>query len=138
MILLSLVAAHTQAARAELYLACSLVGPGAQNFEYSFAFDPAKGALLWVKGSQELKISRNTPSQLWASHAGKFRDFPHDGTDFRLNRVTGAVEINYLHKPLPAEVADCKKQRSWGCSDPIVLTQYSESGRCAIVDRVIK
>ncbi len=68
----------------------------------------------------------------------KFRDFPHDSTGFRLNRINGAVEVNYLRKPSPAEVASCKKQRSWGCEDLFVLTQYAETGNCAVVDRTIR
>ncbi|MEP7297773.1 MAG: hypothetical protein ABI702_16435 [Burkholderiales bacterium] len=137
-IVVSLVAATTQASGRELYLSCSLVGPANQNFEYVFAFDPAKGTLLWVEGSQELKVFRNTEAQLWASHEGKFRDFPHDRSDFRLNRVTGAAEVIYLHKPLPSEVANCKKSRSWGCESYLVLAEFSEIGRCTVVERVIK
>ena len=122
----------------ELYLSCSLVGSANQTFRYSFAFGEAKATLLWVEGNQELRVVRNTATQLWASHDGKFRKFPHDATDFRLNRVTGAAEVNYLHRPLPAEVANCKKQRSWGCEDAFVLAQFSETGRCTAVERAIK
>lgn len=120
----------------EIYLACALVGPQKSDYRYSFTFDPGKGKLFWVEGSQEFEVFRNTSTELWASHGMKFRDFPHDSTDFRLNRVTGAAEVTYLRKPSPAEVASCKKQRSWGCEDFIVLTQHAETGSCTVVDRI--
>lgn len=122
----------------ETYLACSLVGPGNKPYQYSFAFDPEKITLFWVEGTQEFKVFRNTSTQLWASHEMKFRDFPHDQTDFRLNRVTGAAEMNYLRKPSATDVANCKKERNWGCEDFLVLTEKSENGTCAVVDRMVK
>ena len=134
----TLVGVGVRANGQEIYLAWSLIGPSNQTFQYSFAFDPVRGTLLWVEGSQEFKVFRNTSSQLWASHEMKFRDFAHDAIDFRLNRVTGVAEVNYLHKPLPAEVASCKNQRSWGCEDFLVLSEYSETGSCRVVDRAIK
>lgn len=122
----------------EIYLACSLVGPGSKPYQYSFAFDSEKSTLFWVEGTQTFKVIRNTSTQLWGSHEMKFRDFPHDATDFRLNRVTGAAEMNYLHKPSTTDVADCKKERNWGCEDFLVLTEKSENGTCAVVDRIVK
>jgi hypothetical protein len=122
----------------EIYLTCSLTGPEQVVHQYSFAFDPEKSTLFWVEGTQEFKVIRNTSTQLWASHEMKFRDFPHDATDFRLNRVTGASEINYLQEPSAAEVAKCKKEKSWGCEDFLVLTEKSEHGDCQIAERAIK
>ena len=122
----------------ELYLSCSLVDPKGQNFQYSFGFNPTKETLLWVEGSQKYKVFRNASTQLWASHKMKFRDFAYDQTDFRLNRVTGVVEINYLQKLTGAEVESCKKERGWGCDSFLVLTEHSETGRCTVVDRVVK
>lgn len=138
LIFAALASLSSGASSRELYLSCSLVGPNDQNFQYSFAFNPTKETLSWVEGSQEFKVFRNTSTQLWASHKMKFRDFAYDQTDFRLNRVTGVAEINYLHKTSGAEVESCKKQRSWGCDDFLVLTEHSEAGRCTVVDRVVK
>ena len=122
----------------EMYLTCSLTDPEQVVRQYSFAFDPEKSTFFWVEGSQEFKVIRNTSMQLWASHEMKFRDFSHDATDFRLNRVTGAAEINYLQKPSATEVAKCRKERSWGCEDFLVLTEKSERGDCQIAERAIK
>jgi len=122
----------------EMYLTCSLTGPEHVVHEYSFAFDLEKSTFFWVEGTQEFKVIRNTSTQLWTSHEMKFRDFPHDATDFRLNRVTGTAEINYLQKPSVAEVAKCKKERSWGCEEFLVLTEKSEHGDCQVADRAIK
>lgn len=133
-----LAGARAPASAQEIYLACAVIGPQKSDYRYSFAFDPGKGTLFWVEGSQEFKVLRNTSTQLWASHEMRFRDFPHDSTDFRLNRITGAAEVNYLRKPSPIEVAHCKQQRSWGCEDLIVLTQHAETGSCTVVDRIIK
>ena len=121
-----------------IYLACSLVGPGSQSYQYSFSFDAEKATLFWVEGTQKFKVIRNTSTQLWGSHEMKFRDFPHDATDFRLNRVTGAAEMNYLRKPSTADVASCKKERNWGCESFLVLTEKSENGTCAVADRLVK
>jgi hypothetical protein len=122
----------------EIYLVCSLIGPENTRYQYSFSFDTEKSTLFWIEGSQKLKVIRNTSTQLWASHKMKFRDFPHDETDFRLNRVTGAAEISYLRKPSPADIAGCMRERNWGCEDLIVLTEKSESGTCKVIDRVVK
>jgi len=122
----------------EMYLTCFLTGPENVPHQYSFAFDPEKSTLFWVEGTQKFKVIRNTSTQLWASHEMKFRDFPHDATDFRLNRVTGAAEMNYLRKPSAADVASCKKERNWGCEDFLVLTEKSERGTCQVVDRAVK
>ena len=113
---------------------------GSENrpYQYSFAFNPEKATLFWVEGTQKFKVIRNTSTQLWASHEMKFRDFPHDATDFRLNRVTGAAEMNYLRKPSPADITSCKKERSWGCEAFLVLTEKTENGTCAVVDRLVK
>ena len=134
-----LAAANAGATAQEIYLTCALMGPQNRDYRYSFAFDPAKGTLFWVEGSQEFKIFRNTATQLWASHKVKYRDFPHDETDFRLNRVSGSAEINYLRNPSPADVASCKRQgSSFSCEDSVVLSQYNEFGSCTVVDRVIR
>lgn len=122
----------------DMYLTCSLTGPEHVVHQYSFAFDPEKSTLFWVDGTQEFKVIRNTSTQLWASHEMKFRDFPHDATDFRLNRVTGAAEVNYLQKPAAVEIAKCKKEGSWGCEDFLVLTEKVEHGDCQIAERAIK
>ena len=122
----------------EIYLVCSLVGPGSKPYQYSFAFDPEKATLFWVEGTQKFKIIRNTSTQLWGSHEMKVRDFPHDATDFRLNRVTGTAEMNYLRKPSTADIASCKKERTWGCEDFLVLTEKAENGTCAVVDRLVR
>lgn len=122
----------------EMYLTCSLTGPENTRHQYSFAFDPEKSTLFWVEGTQKFKVVRNTSTQLWASHEMKFRDFPHDSTDFRLNRVTGTAEMNYLRKPSAGDVASCKKERNWGCEDFLVLTEKSENGACQVVDRTVK
>lgn len=122
----------------EMYLTCSLTGPENTRYQYSFAFDPEKSTLFWVEGTQKFKVIRNTSTQLWASHEMKFRDFPHDATGFRLNRVTAAAEMNYLLKPSQADVASCKKERDWGCEDFLVLTDKSENGTCKAVGRTVK
>ena len=122
----------------EMYLSCSLTGPDNNRKQYSFAFDPERGTLFWVEGTQKLEVSRNTSTQLSASHEVKFHDFAYDMTHFRLNLVTGAAEISYSRKPSSAEVASCKKERNWGCEDYLVLTEKSENGTCNVTDRAIK
>lgn len=122
----------------EIYLTCSLTGPKNAPYQYSFAFDPEKSTLFWIEGTQKFKVIRNTSTQLWASHEMKLRDFPHGATDFRLNRMTGAAEMNYLRKPSATDVESCKKERNWGCEDFSVLTEKSERGTCQVVDRAVK
>jgi len=122
----------------EMYLACSMTGPEFTVNQYSFVFDAQKSSLFWIEGTQSFKVIRNTSTQLWASHAMKFQDFQYDATDFRLNRVTGAAEINYLRKPSKAKVVECNKERSWGCDDFLVLTEKSEHGSCKITDRKVE
>lgn len=138
LVLLTLIALASFGCSREIYLSCSLVGPSGQRYLYSFAFDEEKGTLFWVEGGQKFKILRNTSTQLWAEHGMKFRDFPHDQTGCRLNRVTGVAEIYYLRKPSPDQIASCKKAHNWGCEDPLVLTEKSESGTCDLTDRAIK
>lgn len=132
-----LAVASLGASGCETYLACSLTDADGKRYQYSFAFDAEKVALFWVEGSQKFEVVRDTSTQLWASHEVKFRDFPYDAMDFRLNRVTGAAEISYLRKPSPVDVASCKKERNWGCEDFQVLTEKSENGTCTVVDRVV-
>lgn len=122
----------------EIYLSCTLMAAKQQSTKYSFAFDQDKDTLLWVEGSNDWKVIRNTSAQLWASHAMKFRDFQYETTDFRLNRITGSAEITYLHAPSAEDVASCKKSKGFGCEDPLVLTEHSEAGNCVVVDRVVK
>lgn len=138
LIFLVLAGLSFSASSREMYLSCSLTGPEIVPYQYSFAFNPEKSTLFWVEGAQKFKVIRNTSTQLWASHEITFRDFPHDVTDFRLNRVTGAAEMNYLRKPSSADVTSCKKERNWGCEDFLVLTEKSERGVCQVVDRAVK
>jgi hypothetical protein len=91
---------------AEIYLSCSLANARGHHFHYSFAFDSQGGTLFWVGGSQELEVFLNTSSQLWVFHASRFRDFPYERTDFRVNRITGAAEITYLRNPTDDENPD--------------------------------
>jgi len=121
----------------EIYLACSLSDASNQTYEYSFAFDPKKETFFWVEGTQNLKVIRNTSSQLWALHTSRFRDFPHDQPYFYLNRVSGAAKISYVRKPYPEEAAKCKKEQNWGCDSFFVLAERDEIGRCKLTERTI-
>lgn len=122
----------------EMYFTCSLIGPEGARSHYSFSLDSDNSTLFWVEGTQKFEIIRNTTTQLWGSHKTKFHEFPHDETDFRLNRVTGEAEINYLRKPSAADVTSCKNARNWGCEAFLVLTEKSERGACQVVDRAIR
>ena len=122
----------------EIYITCSLTGPQNMQYQYSFAFDSDESTLFWIEGTQHFQVIRNTSTQLWASHEKKFGDFPHDETHFRLNRVTGAAEMQYLLKPSAADIYSCKKTRNSGCEDLLVLTEKSEHGTCRVVDQAIK
>lgn len=122
----------------EIHLVCLLVGPGSKSYQYSFVFDSEKSSLYWVEGTQAFEVIRNTSTDLWGAHQIKFRDFPHDATNFYLNRVTGAAEMTYSQKRSATAVADCKKVQSWGCEDSLVLTENSEIGTCSVLNRTAK
>jgi hypothetical protein len=136
--LLILAGTSVDAGAQETYIDCDLTGPQNQRYQYSFTLDPGKGALLWVEGGRELKIERHTSAELLASYIGKFRDFPYDEAFFDLNLFSGDASVTYLHDPTPDEIASCEKQRSFGCKDPIVLSQHGETGSCSLVDRAVK
>jgi len=121
----------------QVFLSCALTDRSNQTHQYSFEFKPNKPYLFWVEGTQELKVIRNTDSQLWGEHSGRFRQFPYDHSSFQLNRVTGSAEITYSRKPTTEEVAKCKKERSWGCDDFVVLTERTETGHCQVRERQI-
>ena len=120
----------------ETYLSCSLTGPENTRNEYSFALDSDKSTLFWVEGSQTLKITRNTSTQLWASQEVKPLDATRDSTDFRLKRVTGAAELNRLLR-LSSDAASCRKEQNRGCEEFIVVPEKSEVGTCRSVGRAV-
>jgi hypothetical protein len=137
LVVVALAGASLSASSRETYLACSLTGPENTRNEYSFALDPEKSTLFWVEGTQKFKVTRNTSTQLWASREMQSRDIPQDSTDFRLNRVTGAAEMNYLVKLASADAASCRKTRGESCNEFLVLPEKSESGTCKVVDRAV-
>jgi len=126
-----LAGAGVAATAQESTLACDLAGPKDPSTRYTFKFNPDPGVLRWVEGKEELKIERHLlGGELLASFKSKVRPFPHDETFFHVNLSSGEAAINYLHDPTPDEIAACEKQQGWACKDPVVLSQYSESGTC--------
>ena len=122
----------------EIYLACSLTDKSNTVYDYSFVFNPKKETFFWINGTQNFMVIRNTSSQLWAWQEMKFRNFPHDRTYFRLNRVSGEAEMSYVRKPSAQEIAKCKKEQSFGCESFFVLEERSENGRCRLTERAIE
>jgi hypothetical protein len=89
------------------------------------------------------QIELNESTELWGTLAKTFGDFPPTAneTGFRLNRVTGEASVSNLHKPSDAEAVTCMKgPKALGiyCEDALVLADYNQTGKCAVVDRTIK
>ena len=121
----------------QTFFSCALKDGLNQVHQYSFEFNPSKSYLFWVDGTQELKVIRNTESQLWGEHSGKYHEFPYDKTSFQLNRITGDAEMFYSRKLTTEEESTCKKTHGIGCGDNLVLAEHSESGHCQTRDRKI-
>ncbi len=133
----------TVANNGAIYLSCNLIGAEGKSSQYSFAYDPGKGKLYSVDRAAAYRVDRNTSTELWANLETTYSDFPPtaSATGFRLNRVTGAASVEYLHKPSDAEVEICKKHPGMFddiCRSYVVLTEHAQSGRCAVVDRAVK
>lgn len=121
----------------QTFFSCILRDKSNQAHQYSFEFNATKPYLFWVEGTQELKVVRNTPSQLWGEHPAKYQQFPYDQTSFQLNRVTGDAEVFYSRKPTAEEMESCSKDPGWGCDSYLVLTEHSEAGNCQVRERKI-
>ena len=120
-----------------IFLSCTLSSPlGVQN-AYTFEFNPSKNYLLWIEGTKELDIIRNTDSQLWGVHDDHYHPFAYDQTSFQLNRASGNVEIFYSRKPTLDEISNCKKGHNFGCDSWFVLTEHTETGVCKRQERQI-
>lgn len=117
------------------FMSCSLKDAQGASQNYSFEVDSKKPRLYWVEGSQEMRIVRNTDSQLWAEHGAKSKNFDYNLTGFKLNRVTGEASVSYSKKPSAAEVQACGKE--WWCTYDIVLSEHDEHGTCTRQDRKI-
>jgi len=133
----------TVASSGEIYLSCNLNRPDGTSSQISFAYESSKGTLYSVDRSANYRVDRNTSTELWASLETTYSDYPPTATAtaFRLNRITGAASVEFLHKPTEAETEVCKKRQGTGalyCGFTEVLTAYAQSGRCAVVDRAIK
>lgn len=112
------------------FISCTLSAPSSARQNYTFEFKPKENSLFWVEGTQELEVIRNTESQLWAQHTGKYRPFAYDQTSFQLNRVTGNAELFYSRKPTPGEISSCQNGHNFGCDSWVVLTEHTETGVC--------
>ena len=121
----------------QVFLSCVLTDSSKTTHRYSFEFKPNKPYLFWVEGSQELKVIRNTDSQLWCEHSTKYQLFQYDVTSFQLNRVTGSAIIYYARKPTTEEVAKCMKDPGWGCDSWVGLAEHTETGHCQVRERQI-
>lgn len=133
----------TIASSGEIYLSCNLNRPDGTSSQISFAYDPSKGTLYSVDRSANYRVDRNTSTELWANLETTYRDFPPTAfaTGFRLNRITGAASVEFLHKPTEPEVETCKKHPGMFediCRDYVVLTEHAQNGKCAVVDRAVK
>ena len=113
-----------------MFISCTLSAPSGDQQPYTFEFKPDMRYLLWVEGTQVLDVTRNTDSQLWATHSGKYRPFAYDHTSFQLNRATGEAELSYSRTPTNDEVTSCKNGHNFGCDAWIVLTEHTEVGLC--------
>ncbi len=120
-----------------IYFSCKL-SDGTRHVQYyTFQFNQEKQYLFWVEGTQQLKVVRNTKTQLWGEHTGHFRKFSYDSTLFHLNRITGDAELDYAKKPTAVEVSKCEKKRGFGCYDSMILTPHTKIGLCKKVKRRI-
>lgn len=133
----------TIASSGEIYLFCNLYRPDGTGSQISFAYDPGKSTLYSVDRGANYRVDRNTSTELWANLETMYSDFPPTATAtaFRLNRITGAASVDFLHKPTEPEIEICKKRPGTGalyCDMTEVLTAYAQSGRCAVVDRAVK
>ena len=142
-VLLDLAAAATAlfcsacAKQESTFLSCALSTASGDRQTYTFEFKQHEDSLFWIDGTQELEVVRNTESQLWADHSGKFRPFAYGQTSFRLNRATGGAELFYSRKPTPQEITACQKGHNFGCESWLVLSEHTETGQCKKSERRI-
>ncbi len=132
---------QTSDAAGEIYLSCELIDPQAERYRYYFAYNPDEGTFLW--GDLEFEVVRNTSTELWSKYDEyQLRDFPHDATDFRLNRISGAAQITYLLKPTPSEISECEEsldpELHWACEGYTAISEHNQTGTCEVVDRAIE
>lgn len=124
----------------EKYFECTVLKPGGGMKTYSFSLEEKKRELYLTEGSQELEVLKLNSTQIWASNTVKmYREFEYDDFTFYLNRITGSIKVSYSVKPTKKEIEKCKSDlepdQRWGCEGHLVLTQYTEKGRCKVVDR---
>lgn len=137
---------QTSSIAKDMFLKCNLKPANGDETEYTFHFDPIAKKLHWAEGNIDLKVIQSSKTIIVATHNFRFHTgFEYDETDFRLNRITGAAEIDYDRKPTENETKDCQeklpkpkgKEHTW-CEDYIVLTQHTENGVCALTERAIQ
>jgi hypothetical protein len=119
------------------YLHCSLRGPQGAFSYYTLHIEAPKylgsPRIQWVGTNphEDLRVVVFDETTIIADVDTRFSNFPDkaEAMSFRINRITGAVEVNYLRNPTNAD------------ADPppsgfrFVMTEFSETGKCTKVQR---
>ena len=135
---LSLIISSAAISQENLYT-CNVQLPDGTDKTYSLSINEEDRQVYLSEGSQQLEINRFSSTQIFASKTVKTaRSFEYDNFTFRINRVTGAVEIFYSLARTDEEVESCRSKvqsdHEWRCEYPRVLAEYTEQGFCEATD----
>ena len=117
-------------------LQCNLAGKSGSG-HYAFHLEIPKyfgqAQLVMVgRNTHDLKVVRFDNAKIYATLDQKLAGWPSDNTElmsFDFNRITGDVEIDYLHQPTEAELKEEKNgPLAWGAL--LVLSDFSQMGTC--------